>query len=340
MSIEQEKRILVGYLCGSDSDSLPESASELQAKTFEVLGNNDLVKLIDQRRFEVAPILITPDYYARRWRYDFSRYDVVVNGLSDVDVNPTSVLLAVAALADIDRPVVNDPRRMALARRDVVSGLLAGIAGLTVPRTIRIAPPADPVEAAVSSGLRYPILMRPAGTHTGRGLVKADDPAALSRAWAGSATPGAHYLSEYVEFRSADGLYRKMRLFVVGDEVILRHLLPSDSWLIHAGSADFMRDRPELQQQEADAMRLPASYLPAGAERIIRAVKSRLGLDYFGIDCARLADGGLLLFEANATMNMLPASGDPARRPRMLAAIGRAQEAATRLIEARLSTAG
>ena len=41
-----------------------------------------------------------------------------------------------------------------------------------------------------------------------------------------------------------------------------------------------------------------------GANRLaaVREIIARLGLDYFGIDCSLLADGRLLVFEANAGM--------------------------------------
>jgi glutathione synthase/RimK-type ligase-like ATP-grasp enzyme len=48
-----------------------------------------------------------------------------------------------------------------------------------------------------------------------------------------------------------------------------------------------------------------------------------VGLDYFGIDCAQLSDGRLVIFEVNAVMNMLPASRHRIRGPFTVAAIGR-----------------
>ncbi len=61
-----------------------------------------------------------------------------------------------------------------------------------------------------------------------------------------------------------------------------------------------------------------------------------MGLDYAGIDFGLARDGSVLLFEANATMNVFPPDADPKwdyRRP----AIEKALEAARKMV---LSRAG
>jgi len=61
-----------------------------------------------------------------------------------------------------------------------------------------------------------------------------------------------------------------------------------------------------------------ASFLGQRAMTALERISEVLDLDYCGVDFAVNADGDVLLFEANATMVMVPLSDDPKwdyRRP-------------------------
>jgi hypothetical protein len=47
----------------------------------------------------------------------------------------------------------------------------------------------------------------------------------------------------------------------------------------------------------------PGGAFSPQASQVLSAVRDRVELDFFGLDFGILADGRLLLFEANATMN-------------------------------------
>jgi hypothetical protein len=69
-----------------------------------------------------------------------------------------------------------------------------------------------------------------------------------------------------------------------------------------------------LGREEASLLdRFERELKPLIAARV-RTIAERLGLDFFGIDCHVTADGELLLFEANASMNLLV---NPAAAPNM-----------------------
>ena len=44
---------------------------------------------------------------------------------------------------------------------------------------------------------------------------------------------------------------------------------------------------------------------------VLRSVRERIGLDFFGVDFAITPGGDVVLFEANATMGVFPFSTDP-----------------------------
>lgn len=329
------EKLTVGVIYGSDTARLPENAEGFAGFGLDLKGHNDAPRLIDARKAEIVPLLVTPDYLSRNWRYDFGRIDVLFNSLADPDVNASALLVAISALADVSRPIVNDPRHVVRTRRDIVPGLLHGIDGIVVPRTIRLMPGQLASQVAAEHGLRYPLLLRSAGSHTGLGLQRAAAPSDLDAAIAdGRVTPPA-YITEFVDCRGADGLYRKMRLMICGETVLMRHHLFSPDWLVHAAAQAFMETRPDLLELERRAAADPVTVLPPGGRELLTEIKRRVGLDYFGIDCGPLPDGRLAIFEVNAVMNMLPASRHPVRGPLTVAAIGRIAQALNELVRVR-----
>jgi hypothetical protein len=318
-------KLTVGVVYGSDTARLPEHGDDFAGLNVQFLGHNDAPRLIDQNHAVAVPLLLTPEYLARNWRYDFDRFDVIFNALSDPDVSPSSLLTAISVLARTPTPIVNDPRHVIRTRRDVISGSLRALPGLLVPKTVRLMPGQTASKVAAEQAMAYPLLLRSAGVHSNRDseLIRVATAAELDAAVAAGAVALPAYMSEFVESRNAQGLYLKMRLVVCGPSVLLRHYIHSDHWLIKAASQTFMSERPELLEMERQAAAQPMAVLPAGGPEILAEIKRRVGLDYFGIDCAPLPDGRLLVFEVNPVMNMLPISRDPGRRPLMVAAVSR-----------------
>ena len=155
----------------------------------------------------------------------------------------------------------------------------------------------------------FPAILRLAGTHSGRviGIVEGADQLD-SRLIEGR----EHFLTEYADFRSADGLYRKYRFVLIGGEIVMRHLLVSDGWNVHAADrARFMAPRPALVAEERDAIDYGMQALPHRVRAGLAAIREAVGLDLFGVDCAISGAGEIILFEANATMNFFPLSDDP-----------------------------
>jgi hypothetical protein len=319
------EKLTVGVIYGSDTAKLPERGDDFGGMNVQFLGHNDAARLIDPNRAVVVPVLLTPEYLSRNWRYDFGRFDVIFSSMADPDVNPSSLLMAISVLAGTTTPVVNDPRHVIRSRRDIMSSSLRSLPGLVVPKTIRLMPGQTASAVAVEQAMQFPLLLRSAGSHSldETGLISVETAAELDAAVAAGTVAVPAYITEFVESRNAQGLYLKMRLVVCGPTVLVRHYIHSDHWLIKAASQKFMHERPELLEMERKAAADPLAVLPPGGPQLLAAIKGRVGLDYFGIDCMPLPDGRLLIFEVNAAMNMLPASRHPGRGPLMVAAIDR-----------------
>ena len=112
---------------------------------------------------------------------------------------------------------------------------------------------------------------------------------------------------EFVDYRSADGLYRKYRMWSFGGRQVFRHLATTDHWIVHVTPGnDFMIDRPDLIEEEVRLMERPEGAFPDQVHGIIAEIGERLSLDCFGVDFGFHPDGRMVLFEANAAMSFFP----------------------------------
>jgi glutathione synthase/RimK-type ligase-like ATP-grasp enzyme len=235
-------------------------------------------------------------------------YDVVFNIVGDPDHAGRTEAPIAAFVAQAERPVLNRPAKVARTRRDRLPALLADVADVVVPRVARFdaGVARDPARAVAAAGLTWPLLIRPIGSHGGRGLGLAEAPAALD----GEHLTEGFYATEFVDFRSAsDGLYRKYRVIFVDRAPHPYHLAISPSWLVHYATAEM--EPAERRTEELRFLADPASALGERAMAAIGEIGRRLDLDYAGVDFSVLPDGRVLVFEANATMLTHPET-DPA----------------------------
>lgn len=227
---------------------------------------------------------------------------VVVNLISDADQADALLPLAADLTARLGKPTINDPCAIQRTTRDKVAGLLEGIAGCRIPKVLRWKAGADlaveTLQAALPSSST--ILARPVGTHGGDDFEKIEDPAELA-AFLAQRPDTDHYLIEYIDYRSADGYFRKYRFIFVDQQILPYHLAIADEWKVHHDSTD-MADHPWMQREEQAFLDDPAAVFGPSHYRVLREIQQRIGLEYFGIDCGLDACGNLVVFEANASM--------------------------------------
>jgi glutathione synthase/RimK-type ligase-like ATP-grasp enzyme len=232
----------------------------------------------------------------------FGHIDLVVNLISDADSAAAVLPQALRRTERLGLPVVNDPDSIKRTTRDAVATLLPGIAGCRIPKILRLDAGADLSVAALSAVVPFscPVLARPAGTHGGDDFEKFDNFAALSDCLR-ARQDADHYVVEYVDYASRDGHFRKYRFIFVGDEILPYHLAIGNDWKVHHVTTD-MANRPWMQQEEAAFLANPGAVFSASHYEVLREVRGRIGLDYFGIDCSLDERGDLLVFEVNASM--------------------------------------
>jgi glutathione synthase/RimK-type ligase-like ATP-grasp enzyme len=227
---------------------------------------------------------------------------VVVNLISDAD-QAKSLLPQAADLVDrLGKPTINHPGKIQRTTRDAVAELLAGIPGSGIPKALRHQAGADCSAAALQAALPFPfpVLARPVGTHGGDDFEKMEAADALA-AFLSQHPEIDHYLIEYIDYRSADGFFRKYRFIFVDDQILPYHLAISNDWKVHHVSTD-MVNQQWMQQEEEAFLNDPAIVFNPGHYEVLRAIRQRIGLEYFGIDCGLDRSGNLVVFEVNASM--------------------------------------
>jgi hypothetical protein len=240
---------------------------------------------------------------------DLSAYHCVLNLVSDADTCPITLQALSLLLRGYGGRVINRPEAVLRSSRDQVANALSGVPGLMVPKVVRFRGGAGDDALEAVAGLSFPIIVRQPGTHTGRTMVVVDDEAAFLAAVTDA---GEYFATEFVDYRSADGLYRKYRIWSFGGRQVFRHLATTNQWNVHVTPGnEFMYDRPDLIEEEVRLMERPEGAFPDEVHAIVATIGERLGLDYFGVDFAFLPDGRMVLFEANAAMNYFPMVPDP-----------------------------
>jgi glutathione synthase/RimK-type ligase-like ATP-grasp enzyme len=234
-------------------------------------------------------------------------HDLAFVAVGESDDN-RPILAEIARLAAAwPRPVINAPERIERLARERLCHVLAGAPGLVIPLTVRagraslaqLAAGAMPIAQLLPDG-GFPIVVRPVGSHAGRGLKKLDTPAALV-SYLAEQSAAEFYLSRYVDYHSADGLFRKYRIAFIAGRPYACHMAITDQWMIYYLNANMKESAAKRAEEERFMTAFDGDFARRHGAAL-GAIAERVGLDYFGIDCAETAAGELLLFEADIAM--------------------------------------
>ena len=204
------------------------------------------------------------------------------------------------------RPLLNLPRLVRNLDRDKLHRLLRGIGGLDIPATISVTreqlvslSQSQIDIASIAAELKFPIIVRPRGTHAGVGLCRVDDGAALAR-YLAQRSEQEFFAARFVDYSSGDGLFRKYRIVFIGGKPYACHMAVADRWDIWYLNAGMAFDA-EKRLEEERFMRDFDHDFAHRHRSALAVVAKRVGLDYFTIDCAENKNEQLLVFEADNT---------------------------------------
>lgn len=250
--------------------------------------------------------------------------DIVLNTISDPD-RERAALLELALLLDRTPalPVINDPRQVLQTTREMNAARLGAIPDVTMARTERLAwRSGDPQEAlreVAGFGFRLPVILRKTGSQTGDDTVLARSEQQVLEYFA-AADGGAHYAIQFHDVSRPDGLYHKARVFFIDGHMYPVANLHHDGWSVHSGDRYSVMTAQEWTQKAEQAFIAdPEAAIGARACRALERISELVRLDYFGIDFTLRPDGGIFVFEANASMrhNFDHAAAFPYTRPNL-----------------------
>jgi hypothetical protein len=271
-------------------------------------GNIPTASILDDRQFQAA-VLVTE--YADP-KVPLPRHDLVFNSIGDADLCGEGLEAAHGVLARTDRPLINHPAAVLKTGRASNADRLRRLPNVvaphmvTVPRHLLVGPEAAAIVAG--GGFDFPFLVRPPGFHTGRYFVRVETLPELTEAAAPFPGDDVCFI-EALDARDRDGFHRKCRVMIIDRKIYPIHLAISRHWKVHYFKAD-MADSPENRSQDAAFLDDMPGFVGARGMAALERINAALDLDYCGIDFAVNATGDVLLFEANATMVMVPLSDD------------------------------
>ena len=202
-------------------------------------------------------------------------------------------------LADWDTPIFNhNIRAITALTRDRTARLLADAPGLYAPPTRRL-PRADLIAALMEAPVVTPHILRPVGSHAGAGMALIANSSELAN-WLRSHDAENVFTAPFIDYRGANGLYAKQRIVLIQGQPFASHMASSTQWMVHYLNAD-MAHHPDRRADEAAWMAGFDNFATRHAQAFA-SLYGRIGLDYFGIDCAELSDGRLLIFEVDVAM--------------------------------------
>ena len=232
-------------------------------------------------------------------------HDVAFVAVCESDENRPLLSMIDQAMSVWPRPVLNRARNIAALTRTGVCELLRGVPEIVAPATARVARgdlervgnDQSALFALLESGA-YPVIVRPVGSHAGRGLQKLASAPAVADYLA--ATPDREfYVTRFVDYAGTDGLYRKYRVALVDGRPYAAHMALSPRWMVHYLNAD-MLENAQNRELEAQFMAGFENGFAARHAAALRAIHERLKLDYLVIDCAETRSGELLVFEVDS----------------------------------------
>ncbi|HTY02703.1 MAG TPA: hypothetical protein VMC81_03130, partial [Rhodocyclaceae bacterium] len=223
------------------------------------------------------------------------------------------------------KPVLNRPDRIPRLARDRASALLDQVPGIAMPPTARVTRDAlarvsdrRAAPDALVPGSAFPLIVRPLDSHAGNDLQKVDD-ADMLRHYLASVVEQRFFVSPFIDYRNADGLFRKYRIALIDGRPYACHMGISSHWMIHYLNAGMAESAAKRAEEEQFMLTFDDGFARRHAAALA-AIHERMGLDYVCLDCAEAADGRLLIFEVDHAMivhAMDPVDVFPYKQPQM-----------------------
>lgn len=269
----------------------------------DLMANTPIECMLDDAGFALDVLYVGPGL---PWPSRLPPHDLVFVAISEADAHCPTLARLAGYLEGWPHPVLNAPQRIPRLSRSEAFEVLRGVPGLRMAATRRIERAALHAQAATAQPhgpllpeIGFPIILRPLGSHAGTDLCRIDTPAEIAP-YLQRVTAQQFFVASFIDYASADGLFRKYRVVLIEGHPYVCHMGISQHWMVHYPYEEMKAD-PARRAEEALLMEHFDDDFALRHGDALRAVQQRFGLDYVGFDCAETVAGELLVFEmANA----------------------------------------
>jgi hypothetical protein len=269
----------------------------------DLMANTPLELMVEGRGLEILKVYLDAD---QPWPEAIPDHDVALMAVGESDESAPLLGQLITIEGRWPRPMINRASAVLELSRERLHQRLAGAPGIAIPPTVRLPrgrlsrSAGDETLGGLFDAGRTAVIVRPVGSHAGKGLSRIDDWPELE-AYVAETPAEEFYVSPFIDYAGPGGLYRKYRIALFGGRPFLCHMAVSEHWMVHYLNAG-MAENPAKREEE----RLVMEGFDEGFARrhaaAFQGLQERLGLDYFAVDCAETADGQLLIFEADVAM--------------------------------------
>lgn len=288
----------------NNSVKIVHNNGDMKEFTYEIDGNSNIITNRIIENIEIITVIFGGKH--QNIQLNIGTDVVIFNSISNADSSKKTLELLSDFIKNSTLPVINYPSSVLKTSRDAIYKNLHNLdAKIIIPKCERITPKSiKEVENYLKqNSFTLPIIFRTTCDHGSENMIKIDDLSELNQleqfAFNGI---NDFYIIEYKDYKSKDNYFRKVRYWIIGNKVIPRHLVISNSWNIsYDVKREMMEHNLKFQNEEKKFVEKIDSEI---AEKCLK-IKDYLNLDYFGIDCNINENNEILIFEITPAMALL-----------------------------------
>lgn len=200
-------------------------------------------------------------------------------------------------------PVINLPHLVSMLEPEELASTLSSIERLETPvwthiRRHDLSRSIQSESTGQSPPRRFPVVIKPhSDLNIGRRAEKMDSGAELA-SYLSAREEKLFSISPFIDCRNEDGLFRKFRIFFIDGRPYACHMSVSDVWNAAYFEARMETSAQRRLEEENFLVNFDADFAARHATTFAALVQ-RVGLSYFGIDCAETPSGELVVFKAD-----------------------------------------